>query len=188
MNKISSVVIVILFYACHNSTEETKTVFETERCNERWNAVKDTIIHTESVEFKNFISPLDSIEAILNSEKTQLYYWTTDSIYHRQYLHNGHPIKIVRDGTFESFYTHEYYIIDNCNVMLRRTDKYLEFPDSIQRIRTYGFNSDSISRAYLTSPSLGFQFQANITSQSQSSFKTIRTWFKNELCRELNYP
>ena len=175
-----------MFCACANSTQEKDTQNatidrDTEICNERWHIVKDTIVLSESVEFKNFISPIDSIDAIISSGKSKAHLWNSDSVYHACYMHNGHPVKLLRIGTFESLYRHEFYLIDNCNAMLRRTDKYLEFPDSMQRIRTYGFNSDSICRAYITSPSLGYILQSNITAQSQSSFKTIRTWFTNEL-------
>ena len=184
MYRIIFIAFVLLLACCKEHSEtnsEESHVQNISECTDRWKMVNDSVIHNESEEFKMFISPIDSIERLIQSKQIRPKKWEADSIEHTQFVHENKKIKLVRKGKFDSYYTHEYYPLDQCNVMLIRTDKYLDYPDSIQRIRIYAFNRDSICRAYVTSPSMGYAFQANITENVKTSYNTIRTWFENEM-------
>ncbi len=183
LKKIPMLLILAFFVACNNEsitpTEEPRD-FSVD-CINRWEAANDTIIKTESELFQDFSSPMDSIENLIKVENIKPKEYDFKDSHRTHYYRNKALVKLVCQGTFIHNYSNEFYILDECNLMIRKTEKLFEFPDSIERITTYALNRDSVCRAYVTSAELNYFFQDDITVIAKQSFEHLKKTFENEL-------
>ncbi len=182
--KIRVLLLVPFFVACNNEsitpTEEQPDL--SVNCNQRWQAANDTIVKTESELFQDFISPIDSMEKIIQLENIKPREYDFNEDHRAHYYRNKELIKLVFSGIFETKFTNEFYIIDHCHLMIRKTKYWYDYPDSIQRIYTFALNRDSICRAFVNSPRLNYLYQDDITRMAQKKFfEHLKKIFENEL-------
>lgn len=183
LKKIAVFLFLPIFVACNNEsitpTEEQLDL--SANCINRWEVANDTIVKTESELFQDFSSPMDSIENLIKIENIKPKEYDFNEDHRAHYYRNKELIKLVFSGIFETKFTNEFYIIDHCHLMIRKTKYWYDYPDSVEQIYTFALNRDSVCRAYVTSAELNYFFQDDITVIAKQSFEHLKKTFENEL-------
>lgn len=184
LKKIPVFLFLLIFVACNNEsiTPTDEQLDLSVDCINRWEAANDTIVMTESELFQDFSSPIDSIENLIKIENIKPKEYDFNEDHRAHYYRNKELIKLVFSGIFETKFTNEFYIIDHCHLMIRKTKYWYDYPDSVEQIYTFALNRDSICRAFVNSPRQNYLYQDDITGMAQKKFfEHLKNIFENEL-------